>query len=67
MKSTKDDYTSSAARAAIQNISPEDVVPVVRCGKCKYRKQPTDFCEKLHKCYVPDYFYCYFGERKDGE
>lgn len=78
MKSTKDDYikrsaarhavlhhTGDAARAAIDNIPPEDVVPVVRCGKCEHRKAPADFCEKLHKCYVPDYFYCYFWERKD--
>lgn len=78
MKSTKDDYikrsaarhavlhhTGDAALVAIDNIPPEDVVPVVRCGKCKYRKQPIDYCEKLNS-FVPDDFYCYFGKRKDG-
>ena len=60
-------YTGDAARVAIQNIPPEDVVPVVRCGECKHRKRPTDYCEMLHKAYFPDDFYCYFGKRKDGD
>lgn len=56
-----------AAVAAVQNIKPIDAVPVVRCGECKHRKTPTDYCEKLAKAYVPDEFYCKYGERKDGE
>ena len=43
-----------------------DAVQVVRCGECKHRKQPTDYCEKLLKAYVPDDFYCFYGKRKDG-
>lgn len=42
-----------------------DAVPVVRCGECEHRKPPTDYCEKLCKAYVPDDFYCKYGERKE--
>ena len=49
----------------IQNAPTVDAVQVVRCGECKHRKQPTDYCEKLLKAYVPDDFYCFYGKRKD--
>lgn len=78
MKSTKDDYikrsaarhavlhhTGDAARAAIDNIPPEDVVPVVRCGECNHRKRPSDYCEILCKAYMPDEFYCGCGKREE--
>lgn len=40
---------------------------IVRCGECEHRKPPTDYCEKLRKAYVPDDFYCKYGERKEKE
>ena len=40
---------------------------LVRCGECEHRKPPTDYCEKLCKAYVPDDFYCKYGERKEKE
>lgn len=46
-------------------LKEADYVPVVRCGECKHRKPPTDYCEKLRKAYVPDDFYCKYGERKE--
>lgn len=42
-----------------------DTVPVVRCRECEHRKPPTDYCEKLCKAYVPDDFYCKYGERRN--
>lgn len=42
-----------------------DAVQVVRCGECEHRKPPTDYCEKLCKAYIPDDFYCKYGERKN--
>ena len=49
----------------IDDAPTVDAVPVVRCGECKHRKPPTDYCEKLRKAYVPDDFYCKYGERKE--
>ena len=40
---------------------------LVRCGECEHRKPPTDYCEKLCKAYVPDDFYCKYGERKETD
>lgn len=48
----------------IESRPTVDAVPVVRCGECEHRKPPTDYCEKLCKAYVPDDFYCKYGERR---
>lgn len=40
---------------------------LVLCKECDYRKPPSDYCEKLQKAYVPDYFYCKYGKRKEKE
>lgn len=60
------DWSTLGVLAVIDEQPTIDAVPVVRCGKCKYRKQPTNICEKLIS-FVPDGFYCYYGERIDKD
>lgn len=43
----------------------EDLVPVVRCKDCDWRKKNT-FCLK-HMHYVKDDYFCADGARMDGE
>lgn len=50
----------------IESIEPADVVPVVRCKKCKFREN-DDFCTGRGFPYqlVPDDGFCDKGERKE--
>lgn len=58
-------HIEDECRRMIGHVKPTvDAVPVVRCGECEHRKPPTDYCEKLCKAYVPDDFYCKYGERR---
>jgi hypothetical protein len=42
-----------------------DVVPVVRCGKCKWYDPDSEYCQFWHGCRHPGH-YCGEGEKKDG-
>ena len=50
----------------IESIEPADVVPVVRCKKCKFREN-DDFCTGRGFPYqlVPDDGFCDKGERTE--
>ena len=49
----------------LEELSPADVVPVVRCKECKFREN-DDFCTGRGFPYqlVPDDGFCDKGERK---
>ena len=56
---------------AILDIPAADVVEVVRCKDCKYRK--TEDCAMFYECdcgeqhtWENDNDFCSYGERKDG-
>ena len=54
-----------------------DAVPVVRCRECKYHYWEQEPChgKSVHYCKLPHMrgvevfkeFFCYYGERKDGD
>jgi len=50
----------------LEELSPADVVPVVRCKECKFREN-DDFCTGRGFPYqlVPDDGFCDKGERKE--
>ena len=61
----------------IKNAPTVDAVPVVRCKDCKYHHWEQEPCHgKIeHYCELPHMrgievfkeFFCYYGERKDGD
>lgn len=61
-----------AAVAAIEAIQPEDVVPVVRCGDCKWAclapARQTATCMRKRVPFTHDYeWFCADGERGKGK
>jgi hypothetical protein len=54
------------AHEIVADLSPADVVPVVRCKECKFREN-DDFCTGRGFPYqlVPDDGFCDKGERKE--
>ena len=40
---------------------------LVRCESCIHRKHPADYCDMLHKAYMPDNFFCFYGKREEKE
>ena len=50
----------------IKDMPSEDVVPVIRCFECGWRREEEykkGFCPNVGT-FVDDYFYCADGERK---
>lgn len=58
-------YAQGARAMAIvvEQMSPADVVPVVRCDDCKYYGSRR-WCE-LHSSVFDDNAFCSYGERKE--
>ena len=40
---------------------------LVRCESCIHRKHPADYCDMLRKAYMPDEFFCFYGESENRE
>lgn len=57
----------------IKNISPADVIEVVKCECCRwYNKSDIDYSGDLYYCdyhdmYVYSHDYCSYGVRMDGD
>lgn len=54
----------------VKYIAPTvDAVPVVRCRECRYSYEAISgrYCSRgpCVDCFVPDYFFCSYGERRD--
>lgn len=56
----------------IEDIPAADVVEVVRCKDCKFRK--TEYCSMYYECecghqssWEYDNYFCSFGKRKENE
>ena len=62
------EHALQAVKELIPDIPPADVVEVVRCKDCKYRKKVLNcsYGECIYSaCMVADNDYCSNGERKD--
>ena len=61
----------------LNDMPTVDAVPVVRCKGCKYHYWEQEPChgKSVHYCKLPHMrgvevfkeFFCYYGERKDGD
>ena len=64
-------------RNMVDNAPTVDAVPVVRCKDCKHHYWEQEPChgKSVHYCELPHMrgievfkeFFCYYGERKDGD
>ena len=65
------------ALRCIEQAPTVDYVPVVRCQECKHHYWEQEPChgKSVHYCNLPHMsgvevfkeFFCYYGERKDGD
>lgn len=60
------------ARRIVADFPAADVVPVVRCGECEYRKDARVNKKGFLICpasgmEITDHDYCSYGERMDGD
>ena len=70
-------YKANEIYSAIDNAPAVDVVTVVRCKDCKHHYWEQEPChgKSVHYCALPHMrgikvfkeFFCYYGERKDGD
>lgn len=56
-------------KRSVDKAPTVDAVPVVRCRECQYSYEAISgrYCSRgpCVDCFVPDYFFCSYGERRD--